>query len=56
MTKKDCKKCVFDEEGCILCTFVNEKSISGKQPKLKFYSAEFHDNALQRLKDIHLDI
>ncbi|MBT6047742.1 MAG: hypothetical protein HOG49_13115 [Candidatus Scalindua sp.] len=56
MVRKECKKCVFDEKSCVLCVFVSEKSIYGTQKPLKFYSAEFHENALQRVKELEIPL
>ena len=56
MKRKDCEKCIFDEKKCVLCTFVSDKGIYGKQKKLKFYSVEFHELQQQKMKDLHLDI
>jgi len=36
--------------------FVSEKSIYGTQKPLKFYSAEFHENALQRVKELEIPL
>jgi len=56
MKKKDCEKCIFDEEKCVLCTFRSRIKFFGREKKLKFYSVEFHEIQRERLKDLHIPI